>query len=197
MSLLNLYHSHCCPLVSLQLTCIFLQHLSWPQVTYLRHNLTQKSYCYNCYLMSIHTYLFAFLTITFSLYFLWRLTLNPSSFLKICCLPFCFLRSLLFLQKGRNFHFFPYCIAFYFSRLFLQFINTVVIVILSSQTRIAQLVNLIHVFSTLSCKSQTETLHSVQDNSCKHPLSPSLKFNHELVIPTLLIHFFPMSNVLI
>lgn len=107
MSLLNLYHSHCCHLVSLQLTCIFLQNPSWPQDTYWRHNLTQKSYCYNCYLMSIHTCICLFNNHFFSfLFFLWRLILNPSLFLEICCLPFCFLCSSLFLQKGRNLRFF-------------------------------------------------------------------------------------------
>jgi len=59
-------------------------------------------------------------------------------------------------------------------------LSTVVIAIVSSCTYVAHTVNLICVFSTLSCKSQTEALHSLQGNSCKHPLSSSLKFNHVL-----------------
>jgi len=155
MSLLNLYYSYYCPLVSLQLIYIFLMlhHPSWPQDTYWRHNLTRK-YCY-CKRKATSWVVFVCLFCS-KWYFYWWFILNPSSLLQICCITLQVLCGLLILQKGKALHFSAYWVTFYFSRLFLQFINTVVILILSCQTYIAQLVfsmNLIFMFSIRSWKS--------------------------------------------
>lgn len=120
--------------------------------------------------------LFAFLTT----FFFWWHILNPVSFCRTC-LTLLLLCSSFFPAKRQMKLCIFFCIELH--SIFPDYVfnlSTIVIAILSSCTHAAQMVNLICVFFTLSCKSQTEALHRLQDNSCKHPLSSSFKFNHVL-----------------